>query len=96
MNKKSLLKELENLCRNAGFVVRYTSISGIEGTGDHCRVYENKYIVVNGLLRTEERIDALFEIMNELNVNWNDMYILPEIRLMMIKRGLIDDTIEKE
>ncbi len=91
MNRKTLLKEIENVCRNAGYTVRYAQFSSMDGTSDHCRVYENKYIVVNGLLRTDERIDALLSVMKQLKINWNDIYILPEIRSYMIDKGIIDN-----
>ncbi len=88
MKKRELLKELEKICKNAGYIVKYVNFTGLSGTGDHCRLYEDKYIVVNGLLKDDEKIESLISIMKKVDIRWSDYYTLPEVKEFLIKKGV--------
>ncbi len=88
MKKRELLKELEKICKSAGYIVKYVNFAGLSGSGDHCRLYEDKYIVVNGLLKDDEKIESLISIMKKVDVRWSDYYTLPEVKEFLIKKGV--------
>lgn len=66
------LKKIEDLLKEAGYIVRYEKGNFTAG---YCILENRKVIVINRYYETEARINSLFDIMGKLQV---DAQILSE------------------
>lgn len=66
---KHFLDKLENLFAASEFILRYEKGSFRSG---YCILKENKIVIVNKYFPLEGKINALIDILNELNFNPQD------------------------
>lgn len=66
---KHFLDKLENLFAASEFILRYEKGSFKSG---YCVLKENKIVIVNKYFPLEGKINALIDILNELNFNPHD------------------------
>jgi hypothetical protein len=66
---KHFLDKLENLFAASEFILRYEKGSFRSG---YCVLKENKIVIVNKYFPLEGKINALIDILNELNFNPQD------------------------
>ncbi len=66
---KHFLDKLENLFAASEFILRYEKGSFKSG---YCVLKENKIVIVNKYFPLEGKINALIDILNELNFNPQD------------------------
>lgn len=66
---KHFLDKLENLFAASEFILRYEKGSFKSG---YCVLKENKIVIVNKYFPLEGKINALIDIINELNFNPQD------------------------
>lgn len=63
---KNFLDKLENLFAESEYILRYEKGSFKSG---YCILKENKVVIINKYFPLEGKINALFDILNELNFN---------------------------
>lgn len=63
---KKILDKLENLFAESEYILRYEKGSFKSG---YCILKENKVVIINKYFPLEGKINALFDILNELNFN---------------------------
>lgn len=63
---KKFLDKLENLFAESEYILRYEKGSFKSG---YCILKENKVVIINKYFPLEGKINALFDILNELNFN---------------------------
>ncbi|MDP2189597.1 MAG: hypothetical protein Q8J69_13035 [Sphingobacteriaceae bacterium] len=80
MNKSSpaYLKKLEQLFKEAGFVLRYEKGSFKAG---HCLLLDQQVVIVNKFYTTETKINALSDIAHGLH--WEDEALSPESKKVL-------------
>lgn len=66
---KHFLDKLENLFAASEFILRYEKGSFRSG---YCVLKENKIVIVNKYFPLEGKVNALIDILNELNFNPQD------------------------
>ncbi len=75
MKKEQILQELENLCKELGYKVRFEKGNFV---GGDCRVKENQVIVVNKFLPLEGKISTFAQILAKIGVG--NVYMTPQVR----------------
>lgn len=63
---KNFLDKLENLFAESEYILRYEKGSFKSG---YCILKESKVVIINKYFPLEGKINALFDILNELNFN---------------------------
>ncbi|MDD3803819.1 MAG: hypothetical protein PHW02_05475 [bacterium] len=77
MNKKDILRELEETLQSTGITVKYESISG---DGGYCKYKEKEFVILNKVLPLSARISLLKNVLNELLLKKEDVFIKPALR----------------
>lgn len=85
---KNFLDKLENLFAASEYILRYEKGSFKSG---YCILKENKVVIINKYFPLEGKINALLDILNELNFNPQDFSdkinhdFLSELRQIQLK-----------
>ncbi|PIP12865.1 MAG: hypothetical protein COX48_05990 [bacterium (Candidatus Stahlbacteria) CG23_combo_of_CG06-09_8_20_14_all_34_7] len=77
MNKKELLKEMEEAFSGMGISVKYEAISG---DGGYCKYREKEFVILNRILPLSSRINSLKSILKEILSKKEDIFIKPVLR----------------
>ncbi|HMU68830.1 MAG TPA: hypothetical protein PK511_06035 [Chitinophagales bacterium] len=81
------LKKIEDLLKEAGYIVRYERGNFMAG---YCILESKKVVVINRYYETESRINSLLEIMGKINLEGEELSessrdFLHEIQLQTVK-----------
>ncbi|KAA3612122.1 MAG: hypothetical protein DWQ05_19160 [Calditrichaeota bacterium] len=75
MNEDEILKNLQELAENLGFILRYEKG---DFTSGGCRVGEEKMIIINNSLLDSQKITIIASELAKLDLR--NQFVLPEIR----------------
>jgi hypothetical protein len=91
---KHFLKKLEDLLSELGFVLRYEKGNFQSG---YCLVEHRNILVVNKFFDTENRIQVIIEIIQQLD-NFNENLLTPKGKTLLknIKNGKLENLSEEE
>ncbi|MGE3062250.1 MAG: hypothetical protein AB7T10_01270 [bacterium] len=77
MNKKEILRELEEALQNVGVTVKYETISG---DGGYCKYKDKEFVILNKVLPVSSRVALLKGVLNELLQKKEDVFVKPVLR----------------
>lgn len=77
MNKKELLKEMEDALSEMGIQVKYETITG---DGGYCKYKDKECIILNRVLPISARVSALKSILKDILSKREDVFIKPVVR----------------
>jgi len=77
MNKKELLRELEDALQTVGITVKYETISG---DGGYCKYKEKEYVILNRVLPVSSRVKMLTAVLKDLLKKKDEAFIKPVLR----------------
>ena len=91
---KHFLKKLEDLLSELGFVLRYEKGNFQSG---YCLVEHRNILVVNKFFDTENRIQVIIEIIQQLD-NFNENLLTPKCKTLLknIKNGKLENLSAEE
>ena len=91
---KHFLKKLEDLLSELGFVLRYEKGNFQSG---YCLVEHRNILVVNKFFDTENRIQVIIEIIQQLD-NFNENLLTPKGKALLknIKNGKLENLSAEE
>jgi hypothetical protein len=91
---KHFLKKLEDLLSELGFVLRYEKGNFQSG---YCLVENRNILVVNKFFDTENRIQVIIEIIQQLD-NFNENLLTPKGKALLknIKNGKLENLSAEE